>query len=159
MDSSSWILIVTFGIIVVLFMLLRPRSNPRKYPEIVQFILYDIKLNQALTDTFLQRDKLRTFECNNWEINKTKVGFLTETQKELLKETFTLVDELNVGIKAAKKGRTDLYKKIGQTELSKLKELLDRCQQELESWMITNVGQKELPLKYPSLLGLFFGER
>lgn len=159
MDFGSWLLIVSFGVIVILFMLLRPRSNPRKYPEIVQFILYDIKINQALADTFLQRDKLKTFECNNWEINKTKIGFLTETQKELLTETFALVDELNVGIKAAKKGRTDLYKNIGQTELSKLKELLDKCQQELEGWMMTNLGQKELPLKYPSLTSLFFGDR
>ena len=159
MDSGKWLIIISGAIILLLFTFLRPRGGPRKYPEIVQFILYDIKINQALADTFLKRDKLKTFECNNWEINKTKIGFLTEIQKELLKETFALVDELNVGIKAAKKGRTDLYKNIGQTELSKLKELLDRCQQELEDWMMTNVGHKELPLKYPSLTSLFFGDR
>jgi predicted transcriptional regulator len=156
MDSGSWLLIISGAIILLLFTFLRPRGGPRKYPEIVQFILYDIKLNQVLADTFLQRQKLKTFESNNWEMNKTKIGFLTETQKELLKETFTIVDELNVGIKAAKKNKSDSYKSL---DLSKFKELLDRCQKELEDWMVTNTGQKELPLKYPSIWGFFFGER
>ena len=31
--------------------------------------------------------------------------------------------------------------------------------EELEDWMLTNTGQKEMPTKYPSLLGFFFGER
>ncbi|MDO9333866.1 MAG: hypothetical protein Q7T57_05020 [Dehalococcoidales bacterium] len=156
MDSGSWLLIVSGAIILLLFSLLRPRGGPRKYPEIVQFILYDIKMNQALADTFTQRNKPKTFESNNWEINKTKIGFLTETQKELLKETFALVDKFNIEIKSAKKDKTDSYKNL---DLSKFKELLARCQKELEDWMMTNIGQKELPLKYPSLTSFFFGER
>jgi predicted transcriptional regulator len=156
MDSGKWLLIVSGAIILLLFTLLRPRGGPRKYPEIVQFILYDIKMNQALADTFLQRQKPKTFESNNWEINKTKIGFLTETQKELLKETFALVDKFNIEIKSAKKNKTDSYKNL---DLSKFKELLARCQKELEDWMMTNIGQKELPLKYPSLTSFFFGER
>jgi len=154
--SDSWILIVTGIIIIVLFTLLRPRGGPRKYPEVVQFILYDIKLNRALADTFMQWEKPKTFASNNWELNKTKIGFLTETQKELLRETFSLVDEFNAIIKPAKKNKSDSYKNL---DLNRLKELLDRCQQELEDWMVTNTGQKELPLKYPSIWSLFFGER
>jgi len=37
--------------------------------------------------------------------------------------------------------------------------MLDECRKELEDWMMTNVGQKELPPKYPSLSSFFFGER
>lgn len=158
MDSGSWILIIVLGIVIVLFTLFRPRGGPHKYPEVIQFILYDIKMNQALVETFQKRDKPKTFEHNNWEMNKNKIHFLTEAQKELLKETFALVDELNVEIQAAKKDRTGLhsYKNL---DLTKFKELLDKCQKELEDWMITNTGQKELPMKYPSIWSSLFGER
>jgi len=113
-------------------------------------------MNQVLVKSFLQRDKPKTFEHNNWEINKTKIHFLTETQRELLKETFALVDEFNAIIKPAKKNKTDSYKNI---DLTKFKELLDKCQKELEDWMIKNTGQKDMPLKYPSICSTFFGER
>jgi hypothetical protein len=89
-------------------------------------------------------------------MNKTKIGFLTETQKTLLKETFTLTDELNVQIRAAKKEKSDSYKSL---DLTKYKELLEKSQKELEDWMVTNTGQKELPLKYPSLWNIFTGDR
>ena len=156
MNAGTWILIIVSVAIVIIFMLLRPRAGARKYPEVVQFILYDIKMNQALVDTFSRREKPKTFEHNNWEMYKDRIGFLTETQKDLLRETFGLVDEFNVVIKAAKKSKTNSYKNI---DLSKFKELLDKCQKELEDWMITNTGQKDLPLKYPSIWSTLFGER
>jgi hypothetical protein len=156
MEAGSWILIIVFGIIIILFTLIRPRGGPHKYPEVIQYILYDIRMNQVLVESFLQRDKPKTFEHNNWEINKTKIHFLTETQRELLKETFALVDEFNAIIKPAKKNKTDSYKNI---DLTKFKELLDKCQKELEDWMITNTGQKDLPMKYPSIWSSLFGER
>jgi hypothetical protein len=156
MTFGSWILIISLFIILLLFTLLRPRSNPRKYPEIIQSLIYDIKLNLVLVETFLQRIKPRIFEHNNWEINKTKIGFLTETQKTLLKETFTLTDELNVQIRAAKKAKSDSYKSL---DLTNYKELLEKSLKELEDWMVTNTGHKELPLKYPSLWNIFTGDR
>lgn len=155
MDTSSWILIAVFGVIIILFTLLRPRGGPHKYPEIIQFILYDIRMNQALVKTFLERDKPKTFEHNNWEINKSKIRFLTETQRELLKETFTLAEELNVQIRDSKKNKTDSYRNL---DLTKFKELLDKCQKELEDWMIKTTGQKDIPLKYPSIWSTLFGE-
>lgn len=156
MSLSTWILLIVLGVIVLLFTLIRPRSNPQKYPEVIQYILYDVRMNQALVETFLKRDKPKTFERNNWEINKSKISFLTETQKELLKETFGLIDEFNVIIKAAKKSKSDSYKIL---DLARLKVLLDSCQKELEDWMVKTTGQKEIAPKYPSMWSTFFGER
>jgi hypothetical protein len=156
MTFGSWLLIVTLLVILILFTLLRPRGGPRKYPEIVQFLIYDVKINLALVETFKQRVKPRLFEHNNWEINKKKISFLTETQKDLLRQAFTMVDDLNVEIRAAKKSKSDSYKNL---DLTKFKELLEKCLKELEDWMVTNTGQKDLPLKYPSIWNIFFGER
>lgn len=156
MSSGTWILLIVLGIIVIIFTLIRPRTNPQKYPEIIQYVLYDIKMNQILVETFSTRTKPKTFERNNWEMNKTKISFLSETQKELLKETFALTEEFNVVIKSAKKDKSDSYKNL---DLSKFKELLEKCRKELEDWMITNTGQKEIAMKYPSMWSTFFGER
>ena len=153
---SGWLVIVSIAVIMLLFSLLRRRGGPGKYPEVVQYILYDVKLNQVLVETFKQREKARVFEVTNWTMNKTRIGFLSETQKKLLKDTFALTEEVNKEIRAAKKAKSESFRNL---DLTKLKEMLDECRKELEDWMMTNVGQKELPPKYPSLSSFFFGER
>jgi hypothetical protein len=74
----------------------------------------------------------------------------------MLKETFALVEEYNKQIKAAKKDKSDSYKTI---DLTSFKELLGKCRQELEDWMIQKTGSKDLQPKYPTLMGFFLGER
>jgi hypothetical protein len=156
MNGGGWILIITILVILLLFSLLRRRGGPSKYPETVQSILWDIKLNQVLADTFLLRQKPAAFEKINWQMNEKKIGFLTETLKVELKEIFTLVDEFNVQIIAAKKNKSDSYKSL---DLTRFKELLAKTRQELEDWMITTTGSKDLPPKYPTLSSMFMGDR
>jgi hypothetical protein len=156
MSGGAWVLIIAVAIILILFSLLRRRGGPAKFPEIVQSLLYDVKWNQALADTFLQREKPHRFENVNWLLHKDKIGFLGETVKLNLKETFALVEEYNKTIKAAKKARSDSYKSL---DLTRFKELLAKCRQDLEDWMVEKTGQKELPPKYPTMMDTFFGER
>jgi hypothetical protein len=156
MASGSWIVIVTIIIIFTLIALLRKRGGPAKYPEIVQALLYDIKFNQALAGIFMERSKPRHFENTNWQMNKNQIGFLSESLKVLLREIFALVEEYNKTIKAAKKEKSDSYKTL---EMTHFKELLEKCRLELEGWLIEKTGYKELPPKYPSFWGTFFGER
>jgi hypothetical protein len=154
--NGSWLLIVVAGIILILFSLMRRRRGPDKYPEVVQALLYDVRLNQALAAGFLHIDKPHRFENTNWQMNKDKIGFLGESLKLMLRESFTLVEEFNKKIMEAKRAKSDSYKTI---DLTRFKELLDKCRQELEDWMVQKTGQKELPPKYPTLLGSIFGER
>ena len=156
MDNGAWLLIVVVGIILILFSLLRGRGGPAKYPEVVQALLYDVKLNQVLVENFLHFEKPRRFADSNWLMNKDKIGFLGESLKLMLKETFVLVEEFNKKIKESKKAKSDSYKTI---DLTRFKELLDKCRQELEDWMVQKTGSKELPPKYPTLMGTLFGER
>jgi hypothetical protein len=118
--------------------------------------LFDIKINQALAANFLIIEKPRRFENANWMMNKDKISFLGETVKDMLKEVFILVEDYNKQIKAAKKAKSDSYKSI---DMTRFKELLEKCRQELEDWMVQKTGAKELPPKYPTLMGTFFGER
>ena len=156
MNAGAWVLLITMAIILILVSLVRRRGGVAKYPEVVQALLYDIRFNQGLSAHLFELKKPRRFENTNWLMNKDKIGFLGEQLKLMLKETFALVEEYNKQIKAAKKDKSDSYKAI---DLTRFKELLDKCRQELEDWMVQKTGQKELPPKYPTLMGTFFGER
>ena len=156
MSAGAWVLVITIGIILILVSLVRRRGGAAKYPEVVQALLYDIRFNQGLAAHFLELKKPRRFENTNWLMNKDKIGFLGEQLKLMLKETFALVEEYNKQIKEAKKAKSDSYKTI---DLTRFKELLDKCRQELEDWMVQKTGSKELPPKYPTITGMFFGER
>jgi hypothetical protein len=112
MDSNLVFLIVSGLVILFIFSLLRRRGGPKKYPEVVQYILWDIKLNQVLADSFQTREKVKYFEQNGWLLNKMKIGFLSETIKDLLKETFTLTAEYNQIIRTSKKNKDAEYRKI-----------------------------------------------
>jgi hypothetical protein len=153
---ETWEIILIIGIVLILFSLVRRRGGAAKYPEVVQALLYDVKLDQALAEHFLEITKMRRFENVNWLMNKDKIGFLGESLKDMLRETFKLVEEFNQQIKEAQKAKSDSYKTI---DLTRFKELLDKCRQELEDWMVQKTGQKELPPKYPTLWGSLFGER
>ena len=156
MGSGSWVLIAVIAIVLIIFSLLRRRTGAAKYPEVVQALLFDIKLNQALAQHFLEIVKPRRFENVNWKMNKDKIGFLGESLKEMLREVFAKVEEYNNQIKADQKAKSDNYKTI---DLTRFKELLEQCRKELEDWMVEKTGNKELPAKYPTLMGTLFGER
>jgi hypothetical protein len=115
-----------------------------------------VRLNQALALHFLEIPKPRRFENANWMMNKDRIAFLSEDTKEMLREIYVLVDEYNLQIKAANKAKSDSYKTI---DLTRFKELLEKTRKDLEDWMIEKTGKKDLPPKYPTITGTFFGER
>lgn len=154
--SSVLIIVAILVIILILFSLTRKRNNAAKYPDIVQGLIYNVRINQGVAEHFLEFKKPYRFENSNWLLYKDKIGFLGEALKLKLKETFALVEEFNKQIKEAKKAKSDSYKTI---DLTRFKQLLEECRVELENWMIQKTGSKDLPPKYPTLSGFFFGER
>jgi hypothetical protein len=156
MDYGALALVLSIIVIVVLFSFFRGRGGVRHHPEVVQFLLFDVKLNQVLVDTFHQREKPRRLEKTNWEINKSKISFLGESLKETLKLTFAMVEEVNQDLKMTKKNKSLSYQDIN---VSKLKEPLARCREGLEEWLMDTIGTTEVSPRYPSLSGFMFGER
>jgi len=155
MNSQVVILLISGAVVLLLFSLLRRRGGPKKYPEVVQYLLWDIKLNQALVNSFATRDKVRYFEQNGWLLNKTKIGFLSESVKDDLNETFTLVAQFNQIIRESKKKKDYAYRSI---DLTHFKELLAKCREALEDWMVKNTGSKEYQPKQPGFSSFFLGD-
>ena len=154
MNTGALFVVLSLLIVVVLFSFLRGRGGVRRRPEIIQLILNDVKMNQALVAAFYLREKPRQFERNNWELYKKNVGFLGESLNETLRLTFSMVEDLNQDIKLVKKNKTS-HQSIN---VAKLTEPLAACRKGLEDWMMENLGTTELPTKYPSLIGTLFGQ-
>jgi hypothetical protein len=154
MDYGVLAVVLSIILVIALFSFLRGRGGVMQRPEVVQFVLYDVKMNQALVETFYIREKPKRFEKSNWEINKKKIGFLDESLQETLRMTFGMVEDLNQDIKLVKKNKTS-HQSINVT---KLVEPLAACRKGLEDWMMENLGTTEPPPKYPSIWDtLFYG--
>ena len=157
MDTGGLILIVSVVMIVLLFSFLRGRgSGVRNRPEVIQFLLFDVKVNQALVETFYQREKPRRLEKTNWELNKSKISFLSDSLQETLKMTFGMVADINAELKIIKKDKSRSFKEIN---VNQLVEPLAKCREGLEGWLMDTLGTTEVPIRYPSLTGFLFGDR
>ena len=154
--GSNWPLIFILIVIILLFVFLRRGGGARRQPEIVQSLLTDVKLDQALVETFYIREKPRKFEMTSWQMHRTKLDFLGEELQATLAETFGIIEDFNQQIKTIKRSKVGDHKSI---DVTKLKELLAKCRKGLEDWMMDKIGQKELPTRYPSLMGFLFGGR
>lgn len=155
MNYGVLAVVLSLVLIIALFSFLRGRGGVMQRPEVVQFLLFDVKMNQALVEAFYIQEKPRRFEKSNWDINKKKIGFLDESLKETLNMTFGMVEDLNQDIKLAKKNKTS-HQSIN---VAKLVEPLDTCRKGLEDWMMENIGTTELPTKYPSIWDTLFTGR
>jgi len=155
MDYGVLAVVLSLILIIAMFSFLRGRGSTRQHPEIVQFLLYDVKMNQSLVTAFhMYETPPRKFEKSNWEINKNRMAFLDDSLKETLRMTFAMVEDVNKDIKLARKNKTS-HQSIN---VSQLVEPLATCRKGLEDWMMENVGTTELPTKYPSIWDtLFYG--
>jgi len=190
MDLGALPVIISLVVIMLVFTFLRRRIGGGRgnQPAVVQSLLFDVKLNQALVETFHMREKPRKFERANWEANKDKIDFLEETFAKKCKDcghehedivercekcgSANLRDPLQL-----RKTLSYVFQTVGEfndqiqaakkakstsymnIDVGKLKEPLAKSKQGLEDWMMDTIGKKELPPKYPTLTGMLFGQR
>ncbi len=143
--------------IVLLQFFLRRRKPEGAYRETAQSLLAEVKLNQAMAETFHLRQKPKKFETVSWRMNKTKLGFLGESTQRNLSSTFAMVEEFNQQIDAAKKYKTTSY--LVSMSADRLKEPLVKSRQGLEDWLLAKVGTIEPTMKYPGMFDGLFGGR
>ena len=157
MDLGALPVLITLGVVILLFYLLRRRGGSvRQRPEMVQSLIYEVRQNQALVETFNLREKPRRFESTHWQLNKDKLDFLEESLQHTLVKVFDMVEDFNQQMKAAKKAKMLEHLNLN---VEKLIEPLAESKKGLEDWLEENTGHRELPPKYPTLLGSLFGER
>jgi len=145
------------GLLLLQFLFRRGRQPVRNRPELVRGLLTDVRINEALVETFGLRPKPRKFETANWQLNRNRLDFLGQSLRATLSDAFTLAQNFNQEIKTARKSPSDSH--IVTLDVAKLKEPLAKSKQGLEDWLLANVGGKEPPMKYPGLFDYLFGGR
>lgn len=145
------------GLILLQFFLRRRRKPETTHPEIVQNLLAETRLNQALVEVFLHQQKPKKFMATSWQRNKTKLDFLDQPLQVVLSDAFMMAEDFNLQIAAAKKYKSASY--TINLNADKLKELLTKSREGLEEWLSTNMGRREPPPQYPSVFDNVFGGR
>jgi len=109
-------------------------------------ILSSVRYNARLCENFSYHHGIGRFKSQAWEKNREKVAFLPQELLDKLSKVFDMVAEMNVNIDAAVKFKTDSY--MAAIDVSKLKEPLATCEEQLKEWVYENMNNPDyLPKK------------
>ena len=155
-DNIFPILIVV-GLIVLQIFLGRRRRGARSQQQIVQSLLLEIRVNQALAETFMQREKPRKFDINGWRLYKNKIDFLSQSLQTDLSNVYMIMEDYNIQIESAKKFKSTSY--MVSVDVNRLHEPLKKCREELEQWLQLSTGSREPQTEYRGMMDNLFGGR
>ena len=150
-------ILTVVGLILLQFFLRRRRKPEVTHREIAQGLLTEVRLDQALVESFHLRRKPKKFEAVSWQLNKTKLDFLDQPLQVALSDAFTTIEDFNRQIDAAKKHKSASY--MINVDVGKIKGPLSKSKQGLEEWLQSTTGTNEPPPKYPGMLDGLFGGR
>jgi len=151
---------IIIGIVVLIlvqFFLRRGRKPQGTQREIVQGLLSEVRLNLAIAEITQLHWRTKRFEVTSWQRSKTKLDFLEQSLQIALSDAYTMAEDFNQQIAAAKKYKSTSY--MASVDVEKLKGPLNRSKEGLEAWLQSNIGTKEPSMKSPDILDGFFGRR
>ncbi len=137
-EGSNWAIIIPIIILIVLSIVMRRRRPAEKTEsEIVGSLFYDVSENLRLTEKFSYGGRPKKFRTDSWKRNSEKIGFLDQSLQNTLSRAFTLVEDSNQQIDAAKKQRTNIY--LTGVDAHKLEGPLTKSKEGLEEWIRANM--------------------
>jgi len=151
------IIVIIIGLILLQFFFMRRRKPETTHRAIVQSLLSEVRLDQALVEASYLQQKPKKFVVTSWHMNKSKLDFLQQSLQGNLSEAFGMAEDFNRQIEAAKKYKSASY--MASVNMDKLKEPLAKSRQGLEEWLQSKTGTKEPPLEYPGIFDTLFGRR
>ncbi len=145
------------GFILLQFFLKRRRKPELTHQETARNLLGEVRLDQAMAESFHVRRKPKKFETVSWQINRDKLDFLDESLQVALSDAYTKIEDFNQQIGAAKKHKSASY--MVNVDVARIKEPLSKSKQGLEEWLESATGTKDPPPKYPGVFDGLFGGR
>ena len=137
-EGSQWAILIPIIILIVLtFVMRRRRPAEKTDPEIVGSLFLDVNENLRLMERFSVRGRPKKFRTDSWKRNSEKVGFLPQSLQETLSQAFSLAEDFNQSIDAAKKQRSSIY--LTGVDVHKLEAPLTKSKEELEEWIRANM--------------------
>ena len=157
MDLAGNLPLLLGVVALILFQIFMNRKQKieKTPPEIVRSLLAEIVQNLDIIEASTIKRKFPKFKTGSWLRNKRRLDFLDESLRTTLSDTFSLVEDMNQQIGAAK-----MNKSIGalyDVQTDKLQKPLTKSREGLEKWLEANAGGVEPPIKYPSVFDMFMG--
>ena len=149
------IIVTIIGLIVLQFFLRRKRTLETTPREIAQSLLSEVRLNLRLTEVFTFSYRTSKFMTTSWQINKNKLDFLNQSLQVALSDAFTMAEDFNQQIAAAKKYKSTSY--MASVGVDKLKDKLTKSREGLEEWLQAKVGTIEPSVKIPGVFDGWLG--
>ena len=87
--------IIAIIVLIVLQIWFRRGGDARRRPELVQTLLTDVKINQAIIEAYHLRQKPRRFEVSGWMRYGKSISFLDESLRNTLTEVFSMAEDFN----------------------------------------------------------------
>jgi hypothetical protein len=149
------IIIAVLVLVFVQFFLSRRRRPQATQRDVVTNLLSEVRLNLAIAEVFDQGNA-RRFEMTSWQRSRTKLDFLDQSLQVALTDAFTMIEDFNQQIAAAKKHRSPSY--MASVDAGKLKRPLTKSKEGLEDWITSSSKSGEPPSKTSGVVdGLFTG--
>jgi hypothetical protein len=136
--SQNWQIIIPIIVLIVLSIFMRRRRPAEKTEsEIVSSLFMDVNENLRLVESFSYQKRPRKFRTDSWKRNSEKIAFLSQSLRDTLSGAFTMAEEFNRSIDAAKKQRANIY--LTGVDAHKLEAPLTKSKEGLEEWIRANM--------------------
>lgn len=144
-------------LIIVQIFLMRRRKGGRSQEGMIQSLIMEVRLNQALVDSYDQREKPKAFTTTSYTLYKNRLDFLRSEIQNSLADAYMLIEDFNQQIKAMKNYKSSGY--LITFDIHRLDEPLRKSREGLEQWLMVATGSKEPSTEYPGMFDSLFGGR
>ena len=145
--------VAIIGFILLQWFMRRKRKPAGTQQEIAQNLLAEVKLDLALAEVFNFHWRVKKFEIVSWHLNRNKLDFLPQSLRVSITDTFTVAEDYNQQIGAARKNKSVSH--MASVDIERFKVLLFNTKEGLEQWLLSQTGTKEPSQKYPGVLDDF----
>ena len=150
------LILAIVALILLQFFLRRRRKPEGTHDEIVQSLLGEVKLNQAVVGMLSAGQRPRRLEVVTWQRNRDKLEFLAQPLRAALSDAYRVAEEFNQQLDTARKYK--LSTSLANINPNSLNESLSQSQQVLEDWLLSQTGGKEAGKKYPGMFDDWAGK-
>ena len=147
------IILLIVGLIALQFIVGRRRKPESTRQQTIRDLLLEVRLNQAMLESYYQRQKPKKFEMNDWKRSKGKLDFLGQSLQRSLSDAYMIIEDFNQQIDEAKRYKSASY--MASVNPDKLKEPLAKCRQGLQEWLLASTAAN--PPKRPGILDEWLG--
>ena len=150
------VIAMVIGLILLQFFLRRRRPQEVTHQGIAQNLLAEVRLNHRIAEAYTLGGKTRKFMTTSWQRYKNKLDFLDQSLQVTLSDAFTMAEDFNQQIAAAKKYKSTSY--MASVNVDKLKGPLTKSEEGLGQWLQSKGGTTEPPLTIPGMFDDLLGK-